>query len=79
MTGKMPAEGINPVEFPEILDQLWLWFLDLNSSRSGGMGPGPITYPDMQAYFRLMRIDPEPWQVGVIKRMDGIALESMRD
>lgn len=78
MTGRKPQEAINPVEFPEALHQLWLWFLELNASRSSGMGACPISYSDMQAYFSLMQCRPEPWEISAIRRLDGVALESIR-
>jgi hypothetical protein len=76
MTGTMPDEGINHAEFPDHIGYLWGWFLSLNASRGGGMGPSPITYLEMQAYFSLMRITPSPFDIDALRRLDSIALQS---
>lgn len=79
MTGRMPEEGINPVDFPEALAHLWQWFLQLNSARQSGMSASPITYPDMRAFFSLYGIAPQGWELDAIRLLDGIALESMSE
>lgn len=75
----MPEEGINQAEFPDILYDLWHWFLRLNASRGGGMGPGPITEQDIGWFFRNRRIEPQGWQLDAIRMLDGIALGSMAE
>lgn len=40
------------------------------------MGPSPITYPDIQAYFALHGIKPQGWELACIRKLDGIALTS---
>jgi hypothetical protein len=81
MTGRMPDEGINPVEFPDVLWDLWHQFLELNASRgSGGMGgPAPITQLDMYAYCQLRRIWFEGWELNAFRLLDQIALSSISD
>lgn len=79
MTGRMPEEGANPVEFPDLLYDLWHWFLKLNAKRGGGMGPAPISEQDIGWFFRNRNIKPQGWQLDAIQMLDGIALESMRD
>jgi hypothetical protein len=77
MTGRMPAEGINPVEFPETALHVWNWFQQLSAGRGGGgMGPSAITYPDMQAFFGLYGIRPDVWELDAIRLLDGVALNS---
>jgi hypothetical protein len=77
MTGRMPEEGINPVEMPFFLRHIWSWFLALDAKRGGGMGPSPITHTEMQAYFSLMRITPSTLDIETISRLDAIALSSL--
>lgn len=77
MKGFMPAEGINSAEFPDVLYDLWHWFLDLNAARGGGMGPAPITYLDLNAYASLHRLRFEGWELAAIRRLDGVALGLM--
>lgn len=79
MTGRMPAEGINQVEFPALLYDLWTWFLDLHASRNVGMGTSPITHLDLHAYSQLHRIRLEQWQLSAIRRLDSIALKSANE
>lgn len=75
----MPEEGINPVEFPDLLYDLWRWFLDLNASRQVGMGGvGPITYLELQAYSAVQGIRMEGWEIAAIRSLDRVALESTR-
>lgn len=78
MTGQMPEEGINPVEFPDLLYDLWHWFLRMNAGRCSGMGPAPITEQEIGWFFRNRKIAPEVWQLDAIRMLDGIALESMQ-
>lgn len=78
MTGKMPDEGINPVESPDLLYDLWRWFLDLNASRQAGMGGvGPITYLELQAYSAVQGIRMEGWEIAAIRSLDRVALDSV--
>lgn len=57
-------------ECPPALEYLWGWFLDIGSTRGGGYGPAPITYPDIDAWARLTGNDPTPWEVRMLRRID---------
>lgn len=59
---------------PRTLKYIWGWFLDLNATRPSGFGIGNIQYQEMEAYFRLHHIEPESWEVGVLKLFDSIAV-----
>jgi len=71
----MPKELENLVKLPDSLSHVWYWFLDLHNTRSSGFGASPITYCEIQAYFSLLELQVEPWEVDLIKRFDRIALE----
>ncbi len=61
---------------------LWTWFNELNLARpSGGMGVAAITYPDIEAWCRLLRRKPAPWEIDILKGIDGafIRVMSQRD
>ena len=74
MTGQTPKELLDLVELPDVFQECWRWFIDLYNTRSVGMtAANPISYTEMQAYFDLMQIEPEPWEVSMIKQFDGIA------
>jgi hypothetical protein len=42
----------------------------------GGLGAGAITYPDIDAWARLTRRAPAPWEITAIKDLDAAWLLS---
>lgn len=49
----------------------------LHSTRtSNGFGANPITYTEMKSYFDLMQIEPEEWEVELIRLFDNAALDA---
>lgn len=73
--GVKPKELENLVELPRSFKQCWHFFLDLNSTRNQGFGVSPITYVEIYAYFNLMQLDYEPWEIEAIKAFDRIAMD----
>jgi hypothetical protein len=73
--GITPKELENLVEIPETLLHVWCWFLDLHSTRPSGFGVSAITYSEIKAYFELLQLKVEPWEIELIKRFDRIAME----
>lgn len=69
----------NLVEMPKNMKYLWGWFLDLNATRPSGFGVGSIQYQEIDAYFRLHGIEPESWEIGVLKLFDSIAISINRE
>lgn len=50
---------------------LWNAFIALSRSRtSGPSGPNPISFPEIEAWSRLMRVPLEPHHVQIIIEMD---------
>lgn len=77
MTRK-PQPDLHGPEIPADLVYLWRWFLDLNGARQGsGFGPSPISWGELNAYFRLHDIDPAAWELKLLRRLDHLALEVM--
>lgn len=76
MTGKMPEEGINPVEIPPVSAHVWGWFLQLNAERQSGMAPSPLTSQQVLAFFTLEGFMPEGWELLAIRSLDRVALDS---
>lgn len=75
MTGKMPEDGINPVEFPESMDQVWTWFLRLCSKRPPAMaGISPIPESEIGWFFHNRGIEPEIWVLDAINELDAVAI-----
>lgn len=68
-TGKW-QEALHPEPPPEVLAHVWDWFLELHLARVDG----PITYPDIAEWSRLTGRAVEPWEVDLLKQMDGLYL-----
>jgi hypothetical protein len=65
-----------PLSPPEGTRVLWQTFLRLSARRGTGQhGPNPITFGEIEAYTRLMRVPLEPEHVDVILGMDDVWLE----
>lgn len=62
---------------PTNITHIWNWFIQLHNSRtSSGFGVNPISYQELWCFFQLEKIEPEPWEIDLIKKFDSIALES---
>lgn len=69
-----PADLFGP-PFPDRYAHLWHAFLDLSSARSyNGMGPNPISWPDILAWDTLTQAGLQEWEVRVIKGIDALWL-----
>ena len=78
MTKKRPQQLSELVDLPSSMRECWQWFLSLNNTRSSGFGASPITYQEMWCYFDLQGVEPEQWEVDIIKMFDSIALATNR-
>ena len=73
-TGKKMPE---PPALPPEVRHLWHTFLELHRTRpSSGFGPSAITFVEMDAWQRLMRMPLEVWEVGAIRQLDDVWIES---
>lgn len=76
--GRTPVELQNLIDLPESCVDIWSWFLDLHNNRgTNGFSENPISFSDMYAYFQLISVTPNPWEVVVLKKLDNIALKFM--
>jgi len=74
-TGRVPVELQNLVELPESCSNVWHWFIDLHNNRtSNGFSENIISFSDIQAYFSLIGISPEKWEIVLLKKLDSIAM-----
>ncbi|MEM9763889.1 MAG: hypothetical protein AAF968_15510 [Pseudomonadota bacterium] len=65
----------NTVQVPEGAAVLWKAFNDLALTRThGSAGPHPISYQEIAAYSRLMRLPLEPHHVAILTEMDDVVL-----
>jgi hypothetical protein len=60
---------------PKAVGHIWGAFLRLSAHRqSAGFGPGPITWPDLDAFCRMTRTRLVPWEVEMIEDLDSLWL-----
>ena len=57
------------------MQEYWQWFLRLNNRRPTGMGVGAIPYSEMQAFFDLIGVAPDPYEIEIIELFDSIAMK----
>ena len=70
---EQPELHMKPI--PSSCLHVWHWFLQLDSSRNSGMQANPISYADIQAFFQLYNVQPDDWEISLIKELDKIALK----
>ena len=74
-TGRKPKELRDAIELPQSCYFVWKWFTELHTARgSNGFGLNPISYTEIKSYFDLIDIQPEEWEVNLIKALDNEAL-----
>lgn len=66
-------------ELPEDADYLWAWFHRLSQRRQVGMSAGPLTWPQIEAFFRLQGVAPDQWELRALELLDNAWLESLAD
>jgi hypothetical protein len=70
-SGNMPEE-LDAIDIPDAAEYLWKWFWDLSAARgSNGFGSNPIGYETLQAWSIMTTNQPTPWEIEVLRRMDG--------
>lgn len=72
---RVPKELEDLVELPDCMREYWIWFIRLSNRRPSGMGISAIPYSEMLAFFELMGIVPEPYEVEVIEMFDSVAIK----
>lgn len=73
--GRVPKELEELVELPDCMKEYWSWFLKLSNRRPQGMGVSSISYSEMLAFFELIGVVPEPYEIEIIEAFDRVALE----
>jgi len=78
--GAAVPELDNPVAIPVELAYLFAWFTELSAARgSGGFGANPISYAEIDAWARLTGTAPTPFEISVIRLLDGALLRNLSD
>lgn len=79
MTGREFPE-LNAGDMPQELQYIWYWFLMLHNTRSSnGFGLNPISYQDMWFFFQIEGVEPESWEVDLIKQFDNIYMTQIHE
>lgn len=70
-TGQKPQALEDAPTIPEGVEPVWVWFLELHSTRgSNGMGANPISYQELAAWSALTRTTLSPWEVKMLRLID---------
>ena len=72
---RTPKELEDLVELPECMQEYWMWFIRLSNRRPSGMGVSAIPYSEMLAFFELLGVIPEPYEITVIEMFDSVAMK----
>lgn len=65
-----------PPPLPPEMRYLWAAFQSISRTRGGnGFGPNPITFVEIDAWARLMRLRLDPWEVDTLRMLDDAYLE----
>lgn len=76
-TGVIAKELSDLPCLPMETSHIWRWFTDLNKRRQSSMSIAPLAWSDIDGYFRRRRIDPMPWEMDAIDRLEDCYLAAM--
>lgn len=78
--GRAPPPQAEAPPFPDELGYLWAWYRRLAAGRQAGMaGPAPLAWVDLDAFFRLQRTVPDPWECDALMMLDGAWLQAHQE
>lgn len=66
-------------EVPTAGRRVWSIFLELNATRTVGMGPNPIGFGEIEAWSRMRREPVRPFEVTMLRALDAAYLEAARE
>lgn len=72
---RKPKELEDLVELPDSFQEYYHWFLRLNNRRPSGMGISAIPYSEYLAFFQLIGVTPDPYEVEILEVFDSIAIQ----
>lgn len=77
--GKLVPQLEGLLELPNSMRYIWKYFIDLHNKRtSNGFGMNPLVYSDIYSYFKLIKVQPEEYELELITQLDRIALDAYR-
>ena len=66
-TGRRPAQLDAGGELPEELAHTFEWFVELSSARTEFR---PLTFNEIESYFRLQKVEPLPVELRAVRVLD---------
>jgi hypothetical protein len=75
MTGTKPELLASEPEMPPLFEHIWRWFLRLTARRGGGYGLAPLSFQEIAAWSGLTRLEPTPWEVEQLEKLDDLYLK----
>ena len=64
---------------PESMKEYWSWFIRLHNRRPASMGLASIPYSEMQAFFNLIGVYPDPYEIELMELFDSIAIKILSE
>lgn len=72
--------GLVGPALPDMVAYLWELFLELHRGRDyGANGPNPLSWQLILAWTTLTGIRLSPWEVDVIKALDGLWIKTVNE
>ena len=63
------------MELPSSFQEYYHWFLRLNNHRPAGMGISAIPYSEYLAFFNLLGVEVQPYELEILEVFDSIAMK----
>ena len=82
MADRVPAARaeLNGPPLPAAMARVWSWFVEVSMGRGGGgFGPAPLSWPVIDAWARLMRRQPTPFEIECFFALDAARLNALND
>lgn len=77
-TGKKHPD-LELVEIDPDSKYLWDWYQELARARPSGMGAEALRWSEIDAWARMTKRNPEPWEIDVVVAIDSAFLEFMAE
>lgn len=78
-TGVVSPELEAIPDLPYEVEYIWNWYCDLSEKRRCGFQVDAINWTEIHAYFSLLRICPQRWEVSAISQLDIAYINSRLD
>lgn len=79
MTGRTPPELANPVEFPDVLYDLWQHYMRLRDSRPVGLAVSAIPETEIRAYCLNRSVRFSGYELRVLRALDNTERDQAKE